>query len=109
MENTFVDSLIQSIGPRFRDDLRRLEADHAGADVQAKAAVSPAGLVAGSGLLARLAEPVLRAAAALILQRIRDEALVVLDAEKAAHPGWDLVAVQRFFDTLGPSPTKARG
>ena len=97
--------LIAEVEPEFRDEFARIGAEQAGTP----------GMVAGSepgpelaegllnaGLIERLAEPVLKAASRLILQRVQAEATIILNAEKVAHPDWDLSAVTKFLAALTP-------
>jgi len=110
MNDLSLESLTQAIKPEFQAAMLGGElSEMAQQDQSTAAAAGLAGSAVGVGLIEQLAGPVLRVAASLILRQVQHEAQIVLDAEKAAHPGLNLTILQQFIDSLGTTTIKAGG
>ncbi len=104
-----LESLVEAIKPRFRAAMIGLPMSEVAAQAPTTAAAGLPGLGVGGGLIEQLAGPVLKVAAGLILQEVQHEAQIILDAEKAAHPGLSLAGLQQFINALGTTTGKAGG
>ncbi len=110
MNDLALESLVQAINPQFQAAILGLPMSEVASQGPPTAAVARlAGSALGAGLIEQLAGPVLKVAAGLILQEVRREAQIILDAEKAAHPGLNLTLIQQFINSLGTTTVKAGG
>ena len=89
---------LRELEPRFRAGLRRLRARSIPADATG-AASDPV-----AAELDRLAGPIFRLAADLVVGRLCDEAQALLDLELDRRPDWDFTTLQRGLDALRPDP-----
>lgn len=104
-----LEALVEAIKPDFQAAILELPMSDASSQGPPRAAAGFPGRSVGLALIGHLAGPVLKLAASLILRHLQQEAQIVLDAEKAAHPGLSLAGLQQFVDALGPATGKAGG
>ena len=96
MDEPIMDRLVTQVEPEFRGELATLvDATAPDETTELKGAGGPLG-----GMVEQLTKPILQAAAKLILAQVQAEAMVILNAEKVAHPGLDLSGIEHFVAGL---------